>query len=260
MVSCVLQGGMCNTAFTTMAVLAYAKKHNMPYAIPTKTSNPRWKHYRFGSVHHEDVNTKGFYHYKSPDIFYDNRPYDVSYHEIPYHENIILEGHFQSWKYWIDYIDEIRDIFNFPYEFKEGTISVHKRLGDYLTMPDKLPPVSPSYIANAINHFTDMGYLDFIAFSDDPISFRNEARSLFLNGSIHKSLHIKFAEGNTDMQDLALMSSCAHNIIANSSYSLLAYYLNRNPNKQCICPRIWTGPAYGIVNWDMVYPPGALVL
>lgn len=260
MISCILQGGMCNQAFTTMATIALSKKWNTSYAIPSHTANPRWPHYKFGNVHYEDIDTINFYHYKCPDIFYDQRPYNVSYQEIPYHENIILEGHFQSWKYWIDYIDEIRDLFNFPYEFRVDTVSIHKRLGDYVSMSDKLPPVSTAYIADAINHFADQGYKRFLAFSDDIEVFKDEIYLLLMNRSIRNGLCIQFSEGWTDVDDLVFMSSCAHQILANSSYSLLAYYLNQNPNKQCVAPAIWTGPGYGDVHWDDVYPMGCTII
>lgn len=260
MVSCILTGGAANLAFQVMTTYAYSRKHNMRYAIPTRTSNPRWKHYRFGKVNYQDCDTKNLFHYKSPDIFYDNRPYDVSYHEIPYRQDILLEGHFQSWKYWIDYIDEIRDLFNFRYEFKEDTVAVHKRMGDYLTMVDKLPPVTPSYIANAINHFAEQGYKKFLLFSDDQETFKKEIHILLMSESIRHGLRIEFSEGKTDMEDLALMSSCAHQVCANSSYSLLSYYLNRNPNKLAICPRQWFGIGYGTVNVNDIYPQNALIL
>jgi hypothetical protein len=41
---------------------------------------------------------------------------------------------------------------------------------------------------------------------------------------------------------MALMSSCENNIIANSSYSWWAAYLNRNVNKKIIAPANWFGP------------------
>lgn len=263
MVVPILTGGLANCAFQIFATIAYARKHNMSYAIPTHTSNPRWKHYRFGDVHYEDINTAGFYHYKSPDIFYDNRPYDVSYHEIPYHENIILEGHFQSWKYWIDYIDEIRDLFQFVdmNGLFSNYASFHIRRNDYLTMADKLPPVTPEYVLQAINHFYGLGYKYFLGFSDDRKYITDLIASFESQGLLSKDICIEYPPlSSSDVYDLNLMSTCGANILANSSYSLLAYYLNRNPNKQCVAPCIWTGSGYGTVNWADVYPPGALII
>ena len=46
-------------------------------------------------------------------------------------------------------------------------------------------------------------------------------------------------ENNTNIQDLKYMSLCKDNIIANSSFSWWAAFLNQNKNKKIICPKNW---------------------
>jgi hypothetical protein len=43
----------------------------------------------------------------------------------------------------------------------------------------------------------------------------------------------------TDLEEMVLMSSCQHHVIANSSFSWWGAWLGRNPEKIVVAPRIW---------------------
>jgi hypothetical protein len=51
--------------------------------------------------------------------------------------------------------------------------------------------------------------------------------------------YVTYNTGKRDVEDMRLMSACAHFIIANSTFSWWAAWLGANPAKQVICPRQW---------------------
>lgn len=257
MITCKLTGHLCNTILQMFATIAYAKKWKMPYAIPTTTTNTKWKHYRFPCIRYEDVNTAGFYHYKEPAIKYDQRPYNITFQEIPYHENIILEGHFLSHKYFEEYKDEIFPLLGFYWYPVFNAISLHQRRGDYLQMQEYLPVMPIEYYQEAVRAAIKLtGYRMLYVFGDD-IEYN---RATFTEENFPELNGIVFSQNKNPVADLDIMSRFPVNIIGNSTFSLTAHHLNQHLNKICIAPKNWYGPAYGEVDKTDLYPPNAIVL
>ncbi|HVW72588.1 MAG TPA: alpha-1,2-fucosyltransferase [Rhizomicrobium sp.] len=108
------------------------------------------------------------------------------------------------------------------------TVSVHVRRGDYFWHPGEHRVLSGDYIRRAMAEFPDH---QFLIFSDD-IEWCRET---------FKDQDCLFSEGNSAIADMALMSSCPNNIIANSTFSWWAAWLNPNPDKRVIAPAKWFG-------------------
>ena len=113
------------------------------------------------------------------------------------------------------------------------SISIHIRRGDYLsnTKNSKLYSVCDlKYYKNATEHFTKT-YPNpvFYVFSDDI----DWAKTNFTGGQFI------FISGNRPSEDMYLMSRCRHNIIANSTFSWGAAWLNQNRGKIVIAPINW---------------------
>jgi hypothetical protein len=64
-------------------------------------------------------------------------------------------------------------------------------------------------------------------------------------------------DGNTNIEDFYMMSLCNHNIIANSTYSWWASYLNENKGKIVIAPDHWGGLS-DQRNWNGIYYDGLI--
>lgn len=181
------------------------------------------------------------------------------YTEIPITSNII-NGYFQSEKYFSDFEDEVKALFKIKQGiindlsdkhkelFDKGvpTVAVHLRRGDYLQHPNHHPVMDLNYYMKAMKKFPKDAI--FLVFSDDTewckANFPGIGEKFFI------------IEGQTDVEDFALQTMCDHNVIANSSYSWWAAWLNDSPEKIVVAPEKWFGPAYANWKTDDLYCEG----
>jgi hypothetical protein len=239
-VTCKLIGRMGNQMFQVSAALAYAMRNELEFFMPASTVAPRvFPHYlaKLRVAQREKVPT--FYKvYHEP---------SHRYHEIPYMPNVVLDGFFQSQKYFDDYRPQILDLFNelFPYRPLVGFVGLHVRRGDYLNFADKHPPVTYDYLRAAVLHFNGLGFKSFVVCSDDIPWCKENLRGL---------------EVYTAHEDLALLACCEHQIISNSTFSWWAHYLNRNPDKICIAPELWFGAGNSNLDPQDIYFPNTIKL
>ncbi len=183
-------------------------------------------------------------YYVEPDFKYDPNFYEKI---TP---NIYLNGLFQSEKYFADYKDLVYSTYQFP-DFDDeqnrllaqkiistNSVAVHFRRGDYVTNPTYkkiLGPLPNQYYYKALEEIQRrVNEPFFYFFSDEPQWIRK-------NFDLPKnSVVVDYnADENDYWKDMKLMSMCKHNIIANSTFSWWAAWLNKNPNKIVIAPKHW---------------------
>ncbi|KAA6303633.1 MAG: O-antigen biosynthesis glycosyltransferase WbnK [Candidatus Ordinivivax streblomastigis] len=117
------------------------------------------------------------------------------------------------------------------------SVSIHVRRGDYFTVPvyNFLAILTLQYYKNALQYlksrFTD---LRFFLFSND-MDWVKDHFTFLDNWVIVDTSN----EAISDYYDLLLMSKSKHNIIANSSFSFWAAWLNQNPQKVVVVPEVW---------------------
>lgn len=164
-------------------------------------------------------------------------------------DQVDITGYLQTEKYFKHVEDEIRELLTFQDVVQKQadrlfpnvdteTVSIHVRRGDYVDKQAYHPLCTPEYYQAAINEFTDRNY-HFVIFSDD----QEYCKEFF--GTQENILYI---DNTNPFVDLCLMSMCNHNIIANSSFSWWAAWLNKNKGKKVIAPRQWFGPAYAHIH------------
>lgn len=238
MISCSLQGGLGNQMFQIAATVALSLKNNDTYGINLDicyTPNQGNLANKYSNSIFKKINKSNNYSFTN---FYQEPKF--SYTEIPYQTNLLLRGYFQSEKYFVDYKEQIKNLFHFSEENKQTIeqyfedkikndkpiTSVHIRRGDYLLFSDVHLVCTLEYYNKAIKF---IGESNFVFISDD-IQWVKEN---------FKSENYYFPEFNDEILDLTLMTMCDNNIISNSSFSWWGAYLNEFKEKKVICPYKW---------------------
>lgn len=162
-----------------------------------------------------------------------------------------VRGFFQSYKYFIGYENLIKELFTFPVDTIDdenknristikatNSIAIHIRRGDYVNDPTTHQYhgiCDLNYYQKAISLLIQENH-DFTLFffSDDCDWVKQQFKDL-----PYSKQFIDHNTGENSWKDMLLMSECQHNIIANSSFSWWAAWLNANPNKKVIAPKKW---------------------
>lgn len=235
-ICCEERGQLGNKMFQVAAGVALALRTGTEFVKTSKNS------VRDTAAH--EVVWKSISEYSGTENFYPYREAHYHYKQIAAPDkDTVLMGYFQSSLYFEDYKQEILKLFSptpqvkqkvdellKKYTNSEETCALHVRRGDYLNYPDSHPTQEVSYYEKAVSFFPKDTL--FVICSDD-ISWCRQNLS-FLS-------HKMFMEGNRNYEDLYLMASCQHNIIANSTFSWWSAYMNSNLQKKVIAPKTVVG-------------------
>ncbi|WP_018611017.1 alpha-1,2-fucosyltransferase [Segetibacter koreensis] len=174
--------------------------------------------------------------------------------------NIHLNGYWQNENYFKEIEEIIRQDFTFKTPANEkiesilqqiaatNSVSLHVRRGDYITLTEANQfhgVCSDTYYQKAIAKIKEaIPAPHLFVFSDD---------IHWVKQNMPFTEEHTFVDGNTgknSFEDLRLMAACRHNILANSSFSWWAGWLNKNPEKMVIAPEKW----FRAVHTDIVPP------
>jgi len=173
---------------------------------------------------------------------FDNYYYDLI---LPKKDLKSIYGYFQSEKYFKEYSEVIKcelrvkkpitkDEFTMLKKIKNvNAVGVSIRIGNDYLKSRLLNVCDINYYYKAMELIKEKVFdPEFFIFSDDI----NKVKKIF---DFSKFKKITFIEGFTDSQNLRLLYSCKHFIIANSSFSWWGAYLAEYCDKIIIAPSRW---------------------
>lgn len=181
-------------------------------------------------------------------------------------DHVSLQGFFQTEKYFKHVEAEVRSDYTFKSEWLDPCKEfmeqfdgqevgfLHVRRGDpdladkrgfkwaYVNLEDQHPVQPLEYYEEALSRFPED--MPFLVFSDS-IDWCKEQEIFKDDRFMFSEPEDKYDDGAlVPYIDQCLMSLCSHAIIANSSLSWWGAWLQTNPNKKVIAPKMWFGTAY----------------
>jgi len=160
--------------------------------------------------------------------------------------NMYIDGYWQAYKYFEGIEDLLKNEFVFKpfYQNKNEkqlnliqnslSVSIHIRRTDYVNTEfgkKYFISLPLSYYYDAIKLLElSIDNIKLFVFSDD-IEWCKE--------NLKTKYETHYISNENPLDDLFLMSNCKHNIVANSSFSWWAAWLNNNRDKKIISPAQW---------------------
>lgn len=267
-VSTNLKGGLGNQLFQIFNVIAYSFRYNkqflFTYSDTLKIGIERptyWNNLLEPLKQFTTTSSNKFKIYKEPHFHYK----EISY----IRGNVLFDGYYQSHLYFEDYISKIKDIIKFKslqneirekyiqYTIDNNIISLHFRIGDYITKQDCHPILNIDYYIKCLHsiikktNINNWKILCFFEKTDVEIAIKQieELKKNFIN-----CIFVNINHDISDWEQMLLMTCCEHNIIANSTFSWWGAYLNENNNKIVCYPTIWFGSMLKKYNTHNLYP------
>jgi len=239
--------GLGNMLFQIATCCGIAKKYNSKWQI-NDIIEVNEKLFKFGGNHkntiYRNINSgrkkeRAVYLMEKQNLYDDEILINI---RLNLNENIIINGYFQSYKYFENSKKEILSLFEmdnnsknfiknkYPILFEnKETVAIHIRNN----WSNKYK-YSEEYFMDAISRIPNINY--YLIFSDDP---ENLEKTFLKN--IKNKIWIK---DNPDYIDLWMMSLCKNNILSHSTLSWWGAYLNQNPKKKIFYPELWVKSIY----------------
>jgi hypothetical protein len=177
--------------------------------------------------------------------------------------SVYLKGYFQSPRYFQSIAGEVRRAFDLQAVISEAGrvqaaaaesagergVAVHLRRGDYTQHTDRFALLQRDYYDRAIRLINRaVERPKFFVVSDDAAA----AQAMFADQP-----DTVIAQGGSAFDDMHLIASCQHHIIANSSFSWWGAWLSPRQDGLTVAPRAWFSREVSLHTYvDDTYPEG----
>jgi len=275
MKSVFLQGGLGNQLFQIAMVIAYCIEHGdrciFTYDVVLTSGVARKTYWNtllkkckgltnYYNKHFTNAQLLSLSKYMEPSFNYQQ----ISDLTKP----VMFVGYFQSYKYFNELRDEVFAIMGLRDEqaiiqeefnksnHKKNTICMHFRLGDYKEKQEYHPVMPYEYyekaLCNLSEDFLKNSTIYYLCEEEDNEIVSEMVKKLQDTFQLEPFTKVDFSPD--DWQQMLFMSCCQVNIIANSSFSCWAGYLNKHPEKIVMYPCQWFGPKIKSDTKDMFLP------
>jgi len=263
-------GGLGNQLFQIFATIAYALENNKPFGFiytehlggvgQTIKRKTYWDSFL--------LSLKNFTHTSLPKMpVQREKGFEYTKLDPPGETNdLMLFGYFQSYKYFESYfqmicrlikLDKIKMEVTSNCSHNHNSISMHFRLGDYKDLSDFHPVLNYDYYEKALDFIvssTDIREVLYFCEEDDNEDVQKTIEKL--ENRFDDVTFIKADDKISDWEQMILMSCCKYNIIANSSFSWWAAFLNQSSDKIVCYPEKWFGIKNESLNTNDMFPDG----
>jgi hypothetical protein len=241
---------------------AFAKKTGRKLILPRHNLHPEYEHYSKQYIYNDWYASLEQYVGDIPQVqlaIYKEPSYSFREIQNAHYHTIVLEGYFQSSKYFASCKDEIRSLFKPTDEIKNvcenkwghlmgggnELVLVHARRTDYLK-PQNIAihnPLPPSYYHNAFQEILKhIPNAFFVLVSDDPTYW----------DTVKIPGHYTCINEPNSAITLYFMTHFKNYIISNSSFAWWGTFLSKHHEPLVLTPEKWFGPA-GFQDYQDIY-------
>lgn len=200
-----------------------------------------FKRYKINRIFEKIFPKRNVFEEKS-DFIYDTQMFNIK-------SDGYYIGYWQNYKYFEPVKSEILSEFEFKNPLtnsnseilqkitETNSVSLHIRRGDYQKLKLYANICDLAYYENAIKHINSIiNDPVYFIFSNDIDWCKANIINMLGNNEYYI---IDWNKKENSYADMQLMSYCKNNVIANSSFSWWAAYLNKNIQKTVIAPKKW---------------------